>query len=144
MKLILVRKRTARVGVLHGYTCYLVATKQKMGHLALETNFAPTSDNCVAHRLNHRWKAVGSDVGMSINKDGRGSAMLAKNIQNLLAVASFLAAGVKFAVRKRTGTALTETVVRLGINLLKPADLSDVFTAGMYVFSAFHHNRTDA
>ena len=98
MKLILVRKRTARVGVLHGYTCYLVATKQKMGHLALETNFAPTSDNRVAHRLNHRWKAVGSDVGMSINKDGRGSAMLAKNIQNLLAVASFLAAGVKFAV----------------------------------------------
>lgn len=68
--------------------------------------------------------------------------MLAENVQNLVYIASFLAAGIKLAVRIGAGSSFAEAVVRFGIDCMFTADLCQILFAVAHVFATFHNDGT--
>ena len=65
----------------------------------------------------------------------------AQRLQRLVVVAPLLAAGEKFAVGECSGSALAESIVRIGIDRTVAVDLRDVPLAGRHIASPFQNHR---
>ena len=46
-----------------------ITIKNQLGHLGLEMHFATTINNSMAHRLNHFWQPVSTDMWVGICKN---------------------------------------------------------------------------
>ena len=80
------------------YTLHLIILEQNGIHLRLEVHFTSTTDDGIAHRLDDVWQLVRTQMWMSIRQNTRAGSMLAKHIQNLLHIATFLASRIELAV----------------------------------------------
>ena len=77
---------------------------------------------------------------MRVGQNGRARSELAEHLQDFIHTAPLFAAGIKFPVRKRPGSAFSETVIGLGVHGVLSGNQRQVFFAVVNVFSAFHHD----
>ena len=123
---------------------HAVTFQQQTGHLRLKMYLATTSDNGVAHVLDDARQLVGADMRMGIRQDVRRGAMLTEHMENLLDVATLLAAGIELAIAIGTGTSLSKTVVALTIHLLGLGDECQVLLALMDILATLQHDGPQA
>ena len=93
--------------------------KNQARHLRLEMHLTTFINNGIAHVLDDLGQTVGTYMGMGIGKDGRRGTVLSEHIENLIRIATLLAARVEFAVAICTSAALAKAVVALIIHLLR-------------------------
>ena len=74
-------------------TFHFTVVDQQAGHLCLKPHLAATVYDGLPHRLYHAGQLVRADMGMGVNQDGRGGAMLAEHLKYLFHVSAFFAAG---------------------------------------------------
>ena len=125
-------------------TNHAVTFQQQTGHLRLKMHLTTTSDNGVAHVLDDARQLVGTDMRMGVGEDVRRGAMLTEHLENLLDVATLLAAGIELAIAIGTGTSLSKTVVALTIHLLSLGDECQVLLALMDILATLQHNGPQA
>ena len=77
--------------------------------------FAPRINDLIAHRFDDTRQSVGANVWVGIAKYICGSAVLAKDAENLFYITTLLGTCVEFAVRKSTCAAFAKGVVALAI-----------------------------
>ena len=119
---------------------HFVALEKESVNTCLEVDFAATFDNLIAHILYHARQLVRTNVWMCIDKNiGRGSK-LAENAENLIGVASFLAARIEFPVRISPCATFSKGVVALGIYFVLARDEGNIFAPFANIFSALEHH----
>ena len=107
-------------------------------------NFAAIFQDGVAHILNDTGQAVCSYVRVSIHQDVGAGTMLYKDVQNALAVATFLAARVQLAVAVSASSTFAKRIVALRIYALFRSDTCKVFLPFMYILSSLNDNGAKA
>ena len=96
----------------------------------------------MAHGLYHTGQLVGAYMRMGIHQDVRRSAMLTKDVENLLHVSTLLATGIELSVRVSTRTPLSEAIVALWVHSLFLGDKGKILLPLSHVFSSFQDNGT--
>ena len=67
-------------------------------HARLEVHFTSTTQDSVSHILYDAWQLVCAYVRMGIYQDGGRCAMLTEHVEDLLHIASLLAASVELTI----------------------------------------------
>ena len=117
-----------------------VAVCHKARHLGLEVHLPTTSDDGVAHVLNHARQLVGADVRMSVGQDACRGPVLAEHVQNLLRGSALLAAGIQLSVGVSPRTAFAKAIVALAVHLLRAGNLCQVALAVVHVLAPLQHH----
>ena len=87
---------------------------------------------------------VGTDMRVRFVEDGVGCSEEMEELHDALHVSAFFGTGEEFAVGERTGSAFTETVVRLGVQTLVSVQQCDIFFPFTYFLSSFINDGFDA
>ena len=126
------------IGTLDATDC--IALNEKGGHTGLEMDFTTALQDGLAHVLDDARQAVGSDMGVGIDQNIGVGTMLHEDTKDLLAVATFLAAGVELAVAIGSGSPFPKGVVALGIHALVGTDAGNVLLALVDISPTLYHN----
>ena len=128
-------------GISDPHPFYAIVVQFDIGNPRIENERSAGFENRPPDIGDHPRQFIRSDMGMGFVKNfGRG-AVKNQRLQRLVVVAPLLAAGEKFAVGECSGSALAESIVRIGIDRTVAVNLRDVPLAGRHIASPFQNHR---
>lgn len=102
------------------------------------------SEDTFAYVFDDGGQFVGTNMRVRFVEDGVGCSEEMEELHDALHISAFFGTGEEFAVGERTGSAFTETVVRLGVQTLIAIKECDIFFSFTYFLSSFVDDGFDA
>ncbi len=100
--------------------------QEKIRAAGAENKAPPVFANRRAHAVDDPGKEIRADVGMGVRQDRVLRAVIMEDGEDAVRIAALIGACEEFAVRKGSGPALAEAIVRFRVYPLIPGDVGDV------------------
>ena len=134
-------RRRIALAVGSGDRCHSLSVELYTRHTAAEMHLAAVGDDSLPYRLDDDGQAVGADVGVGIDEHRVIGSVGVEYLQHLVDRATLYTACIELAVGVSACSTLSETIIGVGVDHARAAQLGLVASTRVDVLAALQHNR---